>query len=196
MSPRVLLVDNYDSFTHNLYQLLCVAGAEVRVERNDAITLDDVDAFDPSHVVLSPGPGHPERPRDFGVGRDILLRADGRVPILGVCLGHQGIAAFAGGRVVRAPEPKHGKTDRIDHDGEGLFVGLPNPLTVMRYHSLIVEEETLPLTLRVSARNAEGLVMALQHAELPLAGVQFHPESIGTPEGEAIVRNFLRWSGA
>lgn len=196
MTARVLLVDNYDSFTHNLFQLLCVAGAEVRVERNDAITLGDVEAWGPSHIVLSPGPGHPERARDFGVGREILLHCTDRVPILGVCLGHQGIASVSGGRVVRAPAPVHGKTDRIQHDGRGLFAGLPSPLTVMRYHSLVVEESSLPASLEVTARNGDGLVMALQHARLPLAGVQFHPESIGTPDGAAVVENFLRWRSA
>lgn len=193
MRPRVLLVDNYDSFTHNLFQLLRVAGAEVRVERNDAITLADVEAHAPSHVVLSPGPGHPDSPRDFGVSRDVILRCATRVPILGVCLGHQGIAAVAGARVVRAPAPKHGKSDHVTHDGTGLFAGLPSPLEVMRYHSLVVDEATLPATLRVTGRTADGLVMALAHVELPMAGVQFHPESIGTPEGGALLDNFLRW---
>lgn len=193
MKPRVLLVDNYDSFTHNLFQLLRVAGAEVRVERNDAISLADVEAHRPSHVVLSPGPGHPEVPRDFGVSRDVILRCATRVPILGVCLGHQGIAAAAGALVVRAPAPRHGKTDRVHHDGTGLFAGLPSPLEVMRYHSLIVDEATLPPTLRVTGRTADGLIMALAHVDLPMAGVQFHPESIGTPEGGALIDNFLRW---
>ena len=193
MKPRVLLVDNYDSFTHNLFQLLRVAGAEVRVERNDAITLADVEAHAPSHVVLSPGPGHPDSPRDFGVSRDVIVRCSTRVPILGVCLGHQGIAAVAGARVVRAPAPQHGKTDRVHHDGTGLFQGLPSPLEVMRYHSLVVDEATLPATLRVTGRTADGLIMALAHVALPMAGVQFHPESIGTPEGGALIDNFLRW---
>jgi anthranilate synthase/aminodeoxychorismate synthase-like glutamine amidotransferase len=196
MKPRVLLVDNYDSFTHNLYQLLCMASAEVRVERNDAITLAEIEAWAPSHIVISPGPGHPERERDLGIGRSVLRQCAGRIPILGVCLGHQALAHVAGGRVVRAPEPKHGKTDVVLHGGEGLFAGLPSPLTVMRYHSLVVEEASLPATLRVTARTPCGVVMGLQHASMPLAGVQFHPESIGTPDGPAIVDNFLTWRAA
>jgi len=196
MKPRVLLIDNYDSFTHNLFQLFAIAGAEVRVVRNDEIDLAGIDAHAPSHVVLSPGPGHPDRTRDFGVCRDVLAHRATRFPILGVCLGHQGIASVAGARVVRAPSPQHGKTDRVSHDGTGLFAGASTPLSVMRYHSLVVEESTLPTTLRVTARNEAGLVMALRHTKLPIAGVQFHPESIGTPEGDILIRNFLAWGSA
>ncbi len=188
---RVLLVDNYDSFTHNLYQLLGEAGARVDVVRNDAIDLDGARALDPTHVVLSPGPGHPGRPRDFGVCGALIERLAPTVPTLGVCLGHQGIAHHLGGEVVSACRIMHGKVDAIRHDGQGLFAGLPAPLEVMRYHSLCVDRDSLPDDLRVTAEADDGTVMALAHRVWPLVGVQFHPESIGTPRGRTLVDNFL-----
>lgn len=190
MTPRVLVIDNYDSFTYNLYQYLAELGADAIVVRNDAIDLDGIREHAPSHIVLSPGPGHPERPRDFGICADVITHLVD-TPILGVCLGHQGIAHHLGGRVVRAPEIVHGKTDGVVHDGVDLFAGLPAPLTVMRYHSLVVEPESLPPTLRITAYNPTGLIMGLAHRTRPLFGVQFHPESIGTPEGRRLLANFL-----
>lgn len=187
---RVLVIDNYDSFTYNLHQYLCELGAESHVIRNDAIDLDGIRRHAPTHIVLSPGPGSPDKPRDFGVCAAVITAELG-LPVLGVCLGHQGIAHHLGGRVVRAPEIVHGKTDEIEHDGAGLFAGLPAPLTVMRYHSLMVDPETLPSTLRITARNRAGLVMGLAHRARPLFGVQFHPESIGTPQGQRLLANFL-----
>ncbi|MCA9544984.1 MAG: aminodeoxychorismate/anthranilate synthase component II [Myxococcales bacterium] len=188
---RVLLVDNYDSFTHNLYQALAVLGAQVEVHRNDALDLAAVAALAPTHIVLSPGPGHPENARDFGICGPIVDTLKGRLPILGVCLGHQGIAHRLGAAVVRAPSIWHGKVDRVHHDGRGIFAGLPQPMEAMRYHSLVVDPATLPPELEITARNGEGLIMAYRHRTLPLVGVQFHPESIGTPEGPALLANFL-----
>ncbi|MCB9688183.1 MAG: aminodeoxychorismate/anthranilate synthase component II [Alphaproteobacteria bacterium] len=187
---NVVLVDNYDSFTHNLVQHLRTLDATVTVVRNDAVDLDGLRALAPTHVVLSPGPGRPEVREDFGVCGDVI-DALVDVPVLGVCLGHQGIGWRLGGRVVRAPSIVHGKTDRVAHDGTGLFAGLPDPLTVMRYHSLVIERSSVPDGLRVTATNGEGLVMAVAHVDRPLFGVQFHPESIGTPDGLGLLRNFL-----
>ncbi len=188
----LLLIDNYDSFTHNLAQLLGGLGADVVVHRNDAVDIDDIDAIVPSHIVLSPGPGHPENERDFGVCGPVIDRFGPSVPILGVCLGHQGIAHRLGGNVVRAPEIVHGKTSPVRHDGTGLFAGVPNPVDVMRYHSLVVERQSLPTVLRVTSETVDtGLVMAFAHREWPMIGVQFHPESIGTPTGQTMMRNFL-----
>lgn len=194
VAPRVLLIDNYDSFTHNLYQALCVVGPPgtlVRVVRNDAIDLAGVLAWAPTHLVLSPGPGRPEVPADFGICAAIIDTLAPTRRILGVCLGHQGLVWRLGGAVVRAPRVMHGKTDVLTHSGKGLFAGLPQPLSVMRYHSLVVDETRLPAALAVTARNAEGLVMAVAHRQWPVFGVQFHPESIGTPEGPALLANFL-----
>jgi anthranilate synthase/aminodeoxychorismate synthase-like glutamine amidotransferase len=193
--PRVLLIDNYDSFTHNLYQALGELGAAVQVVRNDALDLAGVRATQSTHIVISPGPGHPSNPRDFGVCGAVI---DGlpELPILGVCLGHQGIADRLGGRVVRAPEIVHGKVHAVQHDGQGVFAGLPAPLPVMRYHSWIVEEASLPEALEITARTQDGLIMGLRHRTRPLVGVQFHPESIGTPDGPDLLGNFLRLQGA
>lgn len=190
MAARVLLIDNYDSFTHNLYQYLGALGAEVEVVRNDELDLDAIVARAPTHIVISPGPGHPARAGDFGVCAQVIAQLE-HLPILGVCLGHQGIALNEGGQVVRAPSVMHGKTDCVQHDGEGLFSGLPQPLEVMRYHSWIVDASSLPASLKVTARNADGLIMAMQHRHRPLYGVQFHPESIGTPRGQSLLKNFL-----
>jgi|GEM_PF-66662 len=190
MAARVLLIDNYDSFTHNLYQYLGALGAEVEVVRNDELDLAAIVARAPTHIVISPGPGHPARAADFGVCAQVIAQLE-QLPILGVCLGHQGIALNEGGRVVRAPSVMHGKTDCIEHNGDGLFDGLPQPLEVMRYHSWIVEAQSLPESLVVTARNCDGLIMAMQHRHRPLFGVQFHPESIGTPSGQSLLQNFL-----
>lgn len=194
MTPRVLLIDNYDSFTHNLAQALGRLGAKVLIHRNDAITLDEARALAPTHVVLSPGPGHPGNARDFGVC-DQVLKAMGPVtPTLGVCLGHQGIAHHLGGQVKRAPAIVHGKSSRILHHGRGLFAGLPQNMEVMRYHSLVAPGDTLPDTLEVTAHTEDGLVMAIAHRAWPVFGVQFHPESIGTPQGDLLLANFLAMS--
>ena len=188
---RVLLIDNYDSFTHNLYQLLGELGAEVDVVRNDAVDVAGAEALHPTHVVLSPGPGHPARERDFGVCGALIDAMGPRLPLLGVCLGHQGIAHRLGGRVSRASRIMHGKVDHVTHDGTGLFAGLQPRLEVMRYHSLAVEPDSLPETLRVTARSDDGTVMALAHRAWSMFGVQFHPESIGTPLGSVLLGNFL-----
>ncbi len=186
----ILLIDNYDSFTYNLYQYLSELGASVLVRRNDAITLAEAEALAPSHLVISPGPC---TPAEAGVSNALIAALGPRVPTLGVCLGHQCIGAVYGGRVIQAPEPVHGKTALIAHDGSGLFAGLPNPFEAMRYHSLIVERATLPDCLTISAQAGDGLIMALRHREYPVFGVQFHPESILTAAGKALLRNFLEY---
>ena len=188
----VLLIDNYDSFTHNLYQLIGGLGAEVRVVRNDAMTVEEISELAPSHIVVSPGPGHPGNERDFGVCGPVLDRLSPSIPTLGVCLGHQGLAHRLGGDVVRAPEIVHGKTSVIRHDGSGLFSGLPSEIEVMRYHSLTVDSASVPDCLVQNAATVDGgVIMGLRHIEWPLHGLQFHPESIGTPDGAALLRNFL-----
>jgi anthranilate synthase/aminodeoxychorismate synthase-like glutamine amidotransferase len=184
----ILLVDNYDSFTYNLYQMLGSMGQEVRVFRNDAITLGEINALAPARIVLSPGPGNPGVRADFGVCADILSQA-GKTPILGVCLGHQGIILHFGGRIERNT-PMHGKTSEIAHNGKGLFDGIPSPMRVMRYHSLVGKD--LPECLSVTASSTDDCqVMAVQHRKLPIFGVQFHPESIMTEHGRRIIENFL-----
>lgn len=192
----LVIIDNYDSFTFNLYQMLQMqTSEEVVVVRNDAVDLPTLRRRRPTRIVLSPGPGRPDHPRDFGVCWDILTAAATlAVPILGVCLGHQGIAAAYGGRIVRAPRIVHGKTSEIVLTRPSpLFAGLPERFPAMRYHSLIADEATLPDCLTVTARTAaDGLIMAVAHRELPVYGVQFHPESIGTPDGSRILANFLR----
>ena len=191
--PRVLLVDNYDSFTWNLAHDLGRTGADVVVRRNDTIDLAHIRALAPTHIVLSPGPGRPERPADFGVCLDILEHLVD-TPILGVCLGLQGMAWHAGGRVVHAPRVMHGKTSAIRHHGRGLFEGLPNPMQVMRYHSLVVDRTSVPACFDITAETEDGLVMALAHRSRPLWGVQFHPESVGSPNGPTLVARFLALS--
>lgn len=187
----VLIIDNYDSFTYNLVQAIGALQPErpIEVHRNDRITLADVEQRQPSHLVISPGPC---TPNEGGVSLDVVRRFAGRVPILGVCLGHQCIAQAFGGRIVRAERVMHGKTNTIAHDGRGVFAGLPNPLTAMRYHSLVAEEASLPAELIISARSARGEIMGLRHRALPIEGVQFHPESFLTPCGSALLANFLR----
>jgi anthranilate synthase/aminodeoxychorismate synthase-like glutamine amidotransferase len=189
VSPRILMIDNYDSFTWNLVQGLQVLGAGVEVVRHDAESAEALVARGPDGVVLSPGPGTPE-PAGTGPAALRAFAAAG-VPVLGVCLGHQALAVAFGGRVVRARRPRHGKTADVRHDGRGVFAGLPDPLEAMLYHSLAVEEASLPGELVVTARGPEGEVMALRHRRLPLEGVQFHPESIGTPHGPRLLANFV-----
>jgi anthranilate synthase component II len=188
-APRVLVIDNYDSFVYNLVQYLGELGADPVVHRHDQVTLTDLEALAPDAVLVSPGPGRPE---DAGVSNE-AVRAFGerRVPVLGVCLGHQCIGQIYGGEVVRAPRVMHGKTSTIAHDGDGVFAGLPNPITATRYHSLVVERASVPDALAVTAESEDGLVMGLRHRELPIEGVQFHPESILTESGHALLRNFL-----
>jgi anthranilate synthase/aminodeoxychorismate synthase-like glutamine amidotransferase len=187
--PRLLLIDNYDSFTYNLVQAFLVLGADVRVYRNDAITVAEAVALAPTHLCISPGPGTPD---DAGVSMDMIRAFAGRIPELGVCLGHQSIVTVFGGKVVRAGRLMHGKTSLVHHDGEGVFAGLPQPCEAGRYHSLIAAPETLPRELAVSARTSEGEIMGVRHARFAIEGVQFHPESILTPEGPRVLENFLR----
>lgn len=185
----VLVIDNYDSFTYNLVQYLGELGADVQVMRNDVVTLDEVVAAKPSHIVISPGPGRPE---DAGVTMSVIRRLGETTPILGVCLGHQAIGAAFGGSVVRARTPMHGKTSTIEHDSRGVFAGITEPFVASRYHSLVVAEEGWPTDLEISARTREdGVVMGLRHRTWPVHGVQFHPESILTGEGHRMLRNFL-----
>lgn len=192
MSVRLLLVDNYDSFTYNLVQAFLVLGAEVEVHRNDEITVEQALARAPTHVCISPGPG---TPYDAGVSMDIIRAFAGKVPVLGVCLGHQSITEVFGGKVVRNSRLMHGKTSPVNHDGLGVFAGLPQPLLVGRYHSLVAKADTLPACLQVTATTAEGEIMGLRHKELVVEGVQFHPESVLTPEGPQLLGNFLSMQG-
>ena len=183
-----LLIDNYDSFTYNLWHYLGELGAEVVVRRNDALTVAQALAMTPQGIVLSPGPCDPDR---AGICLELITGAAGMVPLLGVCLGHQAIGQAFGGQVVRAPAPMHGKLSDIRHTGTGLFAGLPNPFRATRYHSLLVERATLPAALEVTAETEDGLIMGLAHRQLAIHGVQFHPESIETEHGHALLRNFL-----
>jgi anthranilate synthase/aminodeoxychorismate synthase-like glutamine amidotransferase len=184
----ILLVDNYDSFTYNLYQYLAELGAQVEVRRNDEVTVEQIEALAPSHIVVSPGPC---TPHEAGISNEVIRALGPRIPLLGVCLGHQCIGETFGGRVVRAPEPVHGKTSLMQHRGAGVLRGLPQPFEAIRYHSLIVERETLPAALEITAETADGLIMGLRHRDYPIHGVQFHPESILTEVGKDILRNFL-----
>lgn len=188
MTKRVIVIDNYDSFTFNLVQYLEMLGAKCEVRSNDQTSVEEVAEAEPAGILLSPGPGTPD---DAGVTLALIAALAGKFPILGVCLGHQSIAQAHGGRVVRAPRLMHGKTSPIEHDGRTLFQGLPSPFEATRYHSLIAEQASLPACLEVSARTAEGEIMALRHRELPLEGVQFHPESILTQHGLALLENWL-----
>jgi anthranilate synthase/aminodeoxychorismate synthase-like glutamine amidotransferase len=188
VAHRVVVIDNYDSFTYNLVQYLGVLGAECEVVRNDQVTADDVATMAPDGVLLSPGPGGPA---DAGITPGVIRLLSGRTPILGVCLGHQAIAAQFGAEVTRARAPVHGKASPIVHDGQGPFRGLPSPMLAGRYHSLVVDERTLPPCLLATARSGEGELMGLRHRELPLEGVQFHPESILTEHGLALLDNWL-----
>lgn len=184
----LIIIDNYDSFTYNLVQAFGALGADLKVFRNDAITVDELEAMRPDHLLISPGPC---TPKEAGISVEAIHRFAGRIPILGVCLGHQAIGAAFGGRVVRASRLMHGKTSMITHDGRGVFKDLPNPFEAMRYHSLVVEEETLPDCLEISARSEQGELMGLRHKKYLIEGVQFHPESIMTPDGVSLLKNFI-----
>ena len=190
MSTRLLLIDNYDSFTYNLVQAFMVLGAEVLVYRNDALEPAQADALAPTHLCISPGPGTPQQ---AGVSIAMIKHFAGRIPVLGVCLGHQAITEAFGGHVVRAPRLMHGKTSPIEHDGQGVFKSIANCCEVGRYHSLIAAGDSLPPELVVTARTREGEIMGLRHASLPIEGVQFHPESVLTPAGPAMMKNFLEF---
>jgi anthranilate synthase component 2/para-aminobenzoate synthetase component 2 len=189
VSARLLLIDNYDSFTYNLVQAFLVLGADVRVYRNDEITVEQALSLEPTHLCISPGPGRPE---DAGVSLAMIGAFAGRVPVLGVCLGHQSLVQHFGGRIVSAPRLMHGKTSMITHDGRTIFHGLSNPFEAGRYHSLTAEDASLPACLEVTARTERGEIMGVRHRTLPLEGVQFHPESVLTPEGDRLMENFLR----
>jgi anthranilate synthase component 2 len=189
---RILILDNYDSFVFNLYQAVGeIGGSAPTVLRNDAADIEQITAFDPTHIIVSPGPGDPRRMKYFGACRDVIVELGPTVPLLGVCLGHQGIAAAFGGEVVRGPVPTHGKTSLIVHDSEGVFQGIASPMEAMRYHSLVVSKEGLPGDLQVTATTPDGVVMGVRHRTHPIHGVQFHPESIGTPAGRELIANFL-----
>ncbi|MDI6892067.1 MAG: aminodeoxychorismate/anthranilate synthase component II [Actinomycetota bacterium] len=185
----ILMIDNYDSFTYNLVQYLGELGASLEVFRNDKITIQEIEGFNPAHIVISPGPC---TPNEAGISMEVIRRFAERIPILGVCLGHQAIAQVFGGRIVRAPIPVHGKTALIHHDGETIFSGVENPFVATRYHSLIAERETLPDCFKISAETKDGIIMGIRHKELVVEGVQFHPESILTTEGKKILSNFLK----
>ena len=184
----ILMLDNYDSFTYNLVQYLGELGADLQVYRNDKITLEEIVALEPAKIVVSPGPCTPEK---AGISIDVIKEFAGRIPILGVCLGHQSIGVAFGGQVVRGDYPVHGKTSMVKHDGKTIFSGIENPFEATRYHSLIVDRGTLPETLEVSAETEDGVIMGMRHKELPIEGVQFHPESILTKAGMQLLKNWL-----
>ena len=184
----LLLIDNYDSFSYNLAQYFSELGCDVLVKRNDQISLDEVAALEPEHICVSPGPC---TPRKAGISKKIVQRFGGRIPVLGVCLGHQCIAEVYGGKIVRASRPMHGKASRVAHDGSALFSDLSNPFEAARYHSLVVERSSLPACLQITAESEDGEVMALRHRALPVFGVQFHPESVLTADGRKILTRFL-----
>ena len=185
----IFVLDNYDSFTYNLVQLLGELGAELEVERNDQVTVSEIESRAPEALVLSPGPG---RPADAGILIETVRHFAGKVPILGVCLGHQAIGEVFGGRVISAPSLVHGKTTEVSHDGRTIFAGLPRPFLAGRYHSLVVDPGAVPSSLEVSATTADGVVMGLRHKRFPIEGVQFHPESILTTDGPKLLKNFLK----
>ena len=188
MTRHVLLIDNYDSFTYNLVQALAILGARVTVRRHDKITVVEAGDLGPTHLMISPGPGRPE---DAGVASAVVSEMMGRVPVLGVCLGHQAIVQALGGRIENAQNLMHGKASPVYHDGRTIYEGLPNPFSAGRYHSLAVSEQQLPDELAVSAYTSDGEIMGVRHRTLPTEGVQFHPESVLTPEGDRLLRNFL-----
>lgn len=192
MSAKLLLIDNYDSFTYNLVQAFLVLGAEVDVRRNDEVTVDQALSLNPTHLVISPGPGRPE---NAGRSLEMIAAFAGKVPVLGVCLGHQSIVHHFGGEIIAAKSLMHGKTSVIDTDGEGLFAGLPNPVEVGRYHSLAANQASVPEVLKITAETKDGEIMGVRHHELNVVGVQFHPESVLTPDGPALLGNFLALSG-
>jgi anthranilate synthase/aminodeoxychorismate synthase-like glutamine amidotransferase len=191
VTARLLLIDNYDSFTYNLVQAFLVLGADVRVHRNDELSLAQAVETDPTHLVISPGPG---RPDDAGISLELIDEFAGRVPVLGVCLGHQCIVQHFGGEIVHATRLMHGKTSPVTHDGLGVFAGLPNPLEAGRYHSLAADREQVPECLQISARTGSGEIMGVRHTEMCIEGVQFHPESVLTPDGDALMGRFIEFN--
>lgn len=191
---KTLILDNFDSFTYNLYQILGELAAKPEVFRNNEITLDEIKSKEYSHIVISPGPGDPSDISYFGVCREVILDKNGKPPILGVCLGHQGIIHYFGGKIVKASKILHGKKSNIFHNGRGIFKNVKNPIKGMRYHSLIGEKESIPDVLEITASTDDGIVMGVAHKKLPIFGIQFHPESIGTEEGKLILNNFLNVS--
>jgi anthranilate synthase/aminodeoxychorismate synthase-like glutamine amidotransferase len=192
-TPRLLLIDNYDSFTYNLVQAFLILGAEVLVHRNDQITIEQAEALKPSHLCISPGPG---TPYDAGVSMSMIKHFAGKLPVFGVCLGHQSLVEVFGGKVVRAGRQMHGKVSMVSHDGKNLFVGISQPFAAGRYHSLIAQPESMPDVLEVTARTLEGEIMGVRHKHYVIEGVQFHPESILTPEGPVLMGNFLQSTSA
>jgi len=184
----VFVLDNYDSFTYNLVQYMGELGAEITVHRNDELTVEQVEALAPEHILLSPGPCTPQ---EAGISIDLVRHFAGKIPVLGVCLGHQAIGAAFGGEVIRAPQLMHGKTSAVEHDGKTIFSGIATPMTCTRYHSLIVSEKGLPKDLEISARTADGTIMGLRHKKYAVEGVQFHPESVLTEDGKRLIKNFL-----
>jgi anthranilate synthase/aminodeoxychorismate synthase-like glutamine amidotransferase len=193
VKPRLLLIDNYDSFTYNLVQAFLVLGADVSVYRNDKISTDQALEFNPTHLCISPGPGRPE---DAGISLDMIATFEKRVPILGVCLGHQSLVSHFGGRIVSADRLMHGKTSMVHHDGKTIYKGLSDPFEAGRYHSLAAETQSLPSVLEITARTRQEEIMGVRHRELPLEGVQFHPESVLTPQGDDLMKNFLDLTGS
>lgn len=185
----ILVIDNYDSFTYNIVQYLGELGADIEVARNDEVSVADILAKKPSHILISPGPCSP---KEAGISVDVIQQIAGKIPILGVCLGHQSIGYAFGGDIIRAKQLMHGKTSQISHDGKGVFQGLPNPFRATRYHSLVIKKETLPKDLVVTATSEDGEIMGVRHKTLPVEGVQFHPESILTESGKALLKNFLQ----
>jgi anthranilate synthase component 2 len=186
----ILIIDNYDSFTYNLYQLIGELDPDIIVKRNDEISVDEIKQLKPDRIIISPGPGNPTNKKDFGICNEVIMELKDEVPILGVCLGHQGIFAAFGGKIRRS-EPVHGKLSKITHTDEGIFKGVENSLEAARYHSLICDEESLPECIEITAKTEDGIIMGIKHIESPVYGLQFHPESIGTKQGLMIIKNFL-----
>jgi anthranilate synthase component 2 len=186
----ILIIDNYDSFTYNLYQLIGEVETNILVKRNDEITIDEIRQLKPERIIISPGPGNPTNKKDFGICNDVIMEFKDDIPILGVCLGHQGIFAAFGGKIRRS-EPVHGKLSKITHTDEGIFKGVENSLEAARYHSLICDEESLPECIEITAKTEDGIIMGIKHCSSPVYGLQFHPESIGTKQGLMIIKNFL-----
>ncbi|HOI39251.1 MAG TPA: aminodeoxychorismate/anthranilate synthase component II [Methanobacterium sp.] len=186
----ILIIDNYDSFTYNLYQLVGEFETNIKVFRNDEITVDEIKKLQPSKIIISPGPGNPQNKRDFGVSHDTILEVGKKIPVLGVCLGHQGIFTAFGGEIIRT-EPVHGKQCHIHHQNKGMFQGVSRPLLAARYHSLVCKRDTTPSSMDIMAETDDGMIMAIKHQDYPIYGLQFHPESIGTDDGRKIMKNFL-----
>lgn len=189
----ILIIDNYDSFTYNLYQLIGELEKDIMVKRNDEISVEEIRQINPDQIIISPGPGNPLNKRDFGICMDVIKEFNGIIPILGVCLGHQGIFAAFGGKITRA-KPIHGKLSKIHHTDDGIFKGVENSMEATRYHSLICDEESIPECIEITAKTDDGTIMGIKHIDSPVFGLQFHPESIGTAQGVQIIKNFLEVS--